>query len=232
VASVAGVDGCRTGWVVATEAGADVVPTFAGVIAAVPDDSIIAVDIPIGLEETYSRGGRECDRHARKLLGRLRGSSVFPAPPRPALGCLIRSTVGKTAVAARDLAAARARGWPATLQGLNILPKIEEVDAVMTPVLQTRVFEAHPELCFLALNGGRPLLHNKRVRAGRDQRWALLEAAGIARHPRPQRGEAEDDLIDACAELWIARRIARGEAVRVPHDPPHDARGLRMEIWG
>jgi predicted RNase H-like nuclease len=218
MARMAGIDGCRAGWVVVTDRFADVVPTFADVIAALPDDTIIAVDIPIGLEARYAPGGRECDRLARRLLGRPRGSSVFPAPPRSGLG-------------ARDLPTAQARGWPATLQGLNILPKIEEVDAVMTPVLQARVFEAHPELGFSALNGGRPLLPNKRTRAGRDQRWELLEDAGITRPLRPHRGEAEDDLIDACAELWIAGRLARGEAVRVPRDPPHDARGLRMEIW-
>lgn len=218
MASVAGVDGCRSGWVVVFRDQAEVVPTFAEVVAALPDDTIIAIDVPIGLEDRYAPGGRECDRLARRLLGRVRGSSVFPAPPRPALG-------------ARAMGTARARGWPVTLQALNILPKIEEVDAMMTPELQTRVFEAHPELCFLELNDGRPLLRNKRGRAGRDDRWALLERGGVVRPLRPRRGEAEDDLVDACAELWIAQRIARGHGVRVPDDPPRDGRGLRMEIW-
>jgi predicted RNase H-like nuclease len=109
---LAGVDGCRTGWVVVTERSAAVAPTFAAVLAALPDDAIVAVDMPIGLADRYEPGGRECDRQARRLLGRGRGSSVFPAPPRPALG-------------ARTLAEARERGWPATLQALHLLPKIE-----------------------------------------------------------------------------------------------------------
>ena len=218
---LAGVDGCRTGWVVVTENGAcsaAVLPTFAAVLGSLPDDAIVAVDIPVGLADRYERGGRECDRQARAALGPRRGSSVFPAPPRPALGT-------------RTLAAAQARGWPATLQALNLLPKIEEVDECMTPALQVRVFEAHPELAFRELNGGEPVVPNKRHADGRARRWTLLAAAGIPRPDRPYAGEAEDDLVDACAELWIARRLAHGDAVRVPDVPPHDARGLRMEIW-
>jgi len=46
-----------------------------------PDLAGIAIDIPIGLLE----GPRVCDKAARKLLGQPRGSSVFPAPCRPAL---------------------------------------------------------------------------------------------------------------------------------------------------
>jgi predicted RNase H-like nuclease len=218
VVSAAGVDGCRTGWVVAVPQGAVLAPTFAAVLAAVPPETVIAVDIPVGLAPTYVPGGRECDRLARKLLGRPRGSSVFPAPPRSALG-------------SRDLATARDRGWPATLQGLNLLPKIEEVDATMSPALQARVHEAHPELAFQEMNGGAPLLRGKRDPAGRAERRALLEQAGITVPPRPFAGEAADDLLDACAALWIAQRITRQEAIRVPERPLHDARGLRMEIW-
>jgi predicted RNase H-like nuclease len=218
MAAVAGVDGCRTGWVVAWDGHVHVVPTFAAVLARLPPDAVVAIDIPIGLPSGYARGGRECDRLARRLLGRPRGSSVFPAPPRPALG-------------ARDLPAARDRGWPATLQGLNILPKIEEIDSMMSPSLQRRVFEAHPELGFFELNGQRPLATTKHERAGRVERWSLLAGAGITRPERPRRGETEDDVIDACAALWIGRRIADRRAVRVPTRPSHDDRGLRMEIW-
>ena len=44
------------------------------------------------------------------------------------------------------------------------------------------------------------------------------------------RGVGFDDLYDALALLWTAGRILRGEAERVPHDPPSDSRGLLMEI--
>ena len=44
-------------------------------------------------------------------------------------------------------------------------------------------------------------------------------------------GWAEDDLLDACALLLVAERIARGEGRRVPDAPLEDAAGLRAEIW-
>jgi predicted RNase H-like nuclease len=47
-----------------------------------PDDLLcLAIDIPIGLLDC----SRACDKAARKLLGRPRGTSVFAAPCRAAL---------------------------------------------------------------------------------------------------------------------------------------------------
>ena len=43
-------------------------------------------------------------------------------------------------------------------------------------------------------------------------------------------GVGLDDLSDARAVLWPAGHILRGEAERVPHDPPSDSLGLLMEI--
>jgi predicted RNase H-like nuclease len=214
---VAGVDGCRAGWIVVCDGSAFVCKSFAAVLEALPDDALIAVDIPIGLEERYTPGGRECDRLARARLGQPRGASVFPAPPRPAL-------------TARSLPEARCLGWPATQQALNIAQKIEQVDHVMTPALQNRLFEVHPELSFADLNGGVPVLSKKRRRAGREERWALLERAGFGKPRRPRAGEMEDDLLDACAAAWSGIRIALQYAACLPPDPPCDARGLRMEI--
>ena len=214
---VAGVDGCRAGWIVVHDGRATVQHDFAAVLAALPDDAVVAVDIPIGLADLYEVGGRECDRLARARLGRVRGTSVFPAPPRPAL-------------AARSLDTARSLGWPATQQAVNIAGKIAQVDRVMTPALQRRVFEVHPELSFFELNGSEPVLSKKTRRAGRDERLALLERAGVAIPLRPNAGESEDDLLDACAAGWSASRIARDRDDLLPDSPPTDAQGLRMEI--
>lgn len=212
---VAGVDGCRGGWIVVTESGAFVCADFAAVLDALDPNTVLAIDIPIGLLDGYVAGGRDADRAARGLLGR-RGSSVFSAPARAAFG-------------AKTLTDARARGCPMTLQALNIMSRVEQVDRLMTPALQTRVFEVHPELCFTAMNGqGRPL-ESKRRRAGRDARRTLLADAGVA-VPSVPRGAAEDDLLDAAAAGWGAGRIVMRTGKRVPVDPPLDRRGLRMEI--
>jgi len=88
---VAGVDGCRAGWIAAFarpqsgEVRLRVVPRFAEVTAAAPEaPAIIAVDIPIGLPEQAGRGGRTADNVVRSLLG-ARRSSVFSVPSRRAV---------------------------------------------------------------------------------------------------------------------------------------------------
>lgn len=211
---MAGVDGCRSGWVVVTAGDAFVCSDFAAVLDALDPDAIVGVDMPIGLSDEYVPGGREADRLARRALG-ARASSVFSPPPRQAL-------------AVCTLAEARALGCPMTIQALNIVAKVREVDGVMTPSLQARVHEVHPELCFQAMNGGGRIA-SKRSRAGRDARRELLRQVGIG-VPSRVPGAAEHDVLDAGAARWGARRIADGTARRVPDSPPLDRRGLRMEI--
>jgi predicted RNase H-like nuclease len=213
MASVAGVDGCRGGWIVVTDSRAFVCPDFAAVLDDLDDDTVIGVDIPIGLYDEHVIGGREADRAARTRLG-SKSSSVFSAPPRAAFG-------------ASSLPEAQRRGCRLTLQTLHITPKAADVDRVMTPALQRRVFEVHPELCFLAMRGRH--LPPKRSLAGRTERQAALAHAGVAVPARPP-GAAEDDLLDACATRWGAARAVAGAGERVPACPPVDSRGLRMEI--
>ncbi|HEY4397787.1 MAG TPA: DUF429 domain-containing protein [Acidimicrobiia bacterium] len=212
---VAGVDGCRAGWIVVHDGGATVQPDFATVLAALPNDTVVAVDIPIGLVDDHEPGGRDVDRAARAALGPKR-NSVFSAPPRCALGT-------------RTLGDARRCGARLTMQTLNLLPRIEDVDRVVTPALQSRVFETHPELSFAAMNGDDPVTAPKRSPKGSKHRRVLLQDAAVAVPERPA-GAALDDLLDACALAWSARRITEGIARRVPDRPAHDARGLRMEI--
>lgn len=212
---MAGVDGCGGGWVVVHDGSSFVRPGFADVLAALPDDAVLAVDIPIGLADRHEPGGRDVDRAARLRLGAKR-NSVFSPPPRPVLG-------------ARTLPEARRRGGRLTLQTLNLLPRIEDVDAVITPELQARVFEVHPELSFAAMNDGEPVLAPKRSAAGSRQRRALLARVGVT-VPARAPGAAEDDLLDACALAWSARRVADGVACHVPDAPGRDQRGLRMEL--
>jgi threonine dehydratase len=156
---VAGVDGCRGGWVAAfLEARRgrparlewSVFPRFAELLEREPRPRLIAVDMPVGLPSEPRSGGRECDREARRLLGRRR-ASIFTPPPRPLL-----------AAAAYD----EVRGAGLSRQSFNIGTKIRELDALLTPRLQKRVRESHPELGFLALRG-RPMAHPKRTAAAR-----------------------------------------------------------------
>jgi predicted RNase H-like nuclease len=227
-----GVDGCRGGWIAvafdpsanATALTPRVHPDFASLLASFPENATIGVDIPIGLSVD---GPRRCDIEARRLLGPRR-SSVFPAPDPRLLD----------AVDYRD-ALARARaltGKGISRQAFNIFAKVAEVDRLMTPALQRRVVEVHPEICFRSLNGGAPMRFSKRRPEGFAERRQALEAAlalalpdrAAARSVAPP--AAPDDLLDAYAAAWSARRWLDGHAQRIPTIPQIDARGRRMEI--
>ena len=232
---LAGVDGCRAGWVVAlaqcdtatlTIRGIQLCPRFDDVLALQPSPDIIAVDIPIGLLDEPRPGGRDCDRQARRLLGR-RASSVFSPPCRRILQATHYDHV---------------RGHGMSRQAFGILPKIREVDRLMTPARQKLVYEAHPELAFLSLTGN-PLQRNKKTVAGRAERLQALSKmpAKPSRNVRPALKQAlrtfkrsqvaPDDVLDACVLVYTAYRIAQDQASRVPIDTQNDTRGLHMAIW-
>lgn len=181
-----------------------VAPTFAEVVAL--DVDAIAVDMPIGLLDA---GPRACDVEARRRLGPRR-SSVFPTPLR---GMLAARTYDE-ALAIAGL----------SKQAYNLLPKIREVDGVMTPSQQRRVGEAHPELGF-ARALGHPCENPKRTLEGRAERLAVLDLT----LDRPPSGAAWDDVLDACILTLTARRLARGEVERLG-DGARDRTGLRCEI--
>jgi len=226
-AMVGGLDGCRGGWVLAAgRVGTDIPVTievmagFGEVLARVQagDLEAVAVDMPIGLADLQPR---RCDGEARARLG-TRHSSVFPAPLRPLLD-----------VASWDEALALNReltGKGISRQAFGILPKVREVDQAITPEIQDRIVEAHPEVSFALLAGG-PMAHSKRSPAGRAERLAALVGpfSDITQTTGQRlQGTAPDDVLDAYALLWTASRWVRGEAVVLGGE--RDARGLRMEI--
>lgn len=222
---IAGIDGCRSGWVAAIDPGdgRTAVRWFGRFADIVTDADMraVAVDIPIGL---LPRGSRACDLLARKALGAGRGSSVFPAPIRPMLDALTWE----------DACAARLRvdGKRCSKQAFAILNKIREVDRVMTSALQARFVEAHPEMCFAAMDPGGPIAMPKRTAPGRAERVRRLGRffPDVHEHLRRLPGVQLDDVIDAYACLWTARRVLRGEATHLPPAAELDERGLRAEI--
>src|SRR4051812_10736988 len=168
---VIGIDGCRGGWLICrinvVTAEIDLV-AFVRQLREVVDseDSAthIAIDIPIGLPEAGR--SRKVDREARKLLTSLRGSSVFPAPARELLNKLTYSEANghSRAVCGKGL----------SRQAHAIFPKIAEVDEIMIPEMQDRVFEVHPEVCFWGLANG-PMQYAKKTLAGYEERHRLLK---------------------------------------------------------
>ncbi len=183
----------------------------------------IAVDMPIGFPADTARS---CETFARKYVGPRR-SSVFPVPCRKAV------MVGNYSRACEINASLLGKKF--SKQAFMLFPKMREIDAVITPELQSRVFEVHPEVSFCAMNNETPLQHSKKTREGADLRRTLLAARGFPidrlQHPVWKKSQvADDDILDACACAWSAWRIAKGEHITFPRVPQLDDRGLRMEI--
>ena len=228
---VVGVDGCPGGWI-AVRWGETVshhlCRSFAEVLAM--DAAVIAVDMPIGFPQG---SGRVAEREVRQRLGE-RQSSVFSVPSRAAVMCADYRESCAANLASSD------PPKKVSKQIFHIFPKMREIDALITPELQSRIVEVHPELAFWAMNGEAPLPLPKKVKSaphapGLDLRRDLLVRAGfpLGQLPPASYRRADvgaDDLIDACACAWSGRRILEGRAVSFPADPPLDARGLRMAI--
>lgn len=118
-------------------------------------------------------------------------------------------------------------------QCFGLLPKLCEVDSLISRELQDTIYEVHPELCFFEI-AGHPMRYGKKRREGQNEREGLLGTFGSIVSgfvARPHFGAKLDDLIDASAACWTAIRISEGRAKRIPEIIQQDVRSLRMEIW-
>lgn len=186
-------------------------------LAAVVDASVVAIDIPIGIPAV---GPRDADVEARQFVGPIR-SSVFATPPRPLL---------EQSTYAEALREAERLGIPGlSKQSWGLRERILDVERLLRS--HHDIVEAHPEVCFAAMNGG-PLGHGKRTWNGCRARVRLLAEEGIELPELlPGIGRAPvDDVLDAAAAAWTANRKARGLARTLPADPPL-ADGRPVAIW-
>jgi predicted RNase H-like nuclease len=241
--SVTGVDGCAAGWVAVTLGppvtgafgpGGPTDPSAAAALACagradgplvvkvavaaaldrLPLARVTAIDMPLGLLGT---GWRDADRLARRALGR-RGVTVFAIPPRAVWECQ------SYAEANHRCRALTGKGLSAQAWGLR--RKIAEADQFRRRAAArpegVQLYEVHPELSFAALAGA-PLPDSKHTPAGLAVRRDLLARAGITL-PVKAAGAAENDLLDAAAVAWSARRIAAGTAITLanPGQPADD----------
>ncbi|HEX3715325.1 MAG TPA: DUF429 domain-containing protein [Trebonia sp.] len=242
VAPVTGVDGCPAGWVAVTLSPASpiaaspghpaaarpaspaaassaavssvrlaaaraggpsatvVTVAVAATLAALPLAAVTGIDMPLGL---LAGGWRDVDVLARRALGR-RGSSVFAIPPRPALEAPSYAEANRLC---RELT-----GRGLSVQAYGLRRKIAEAEEYRRAAgTAAGLYEVHPELAFAAL-AGTPLADSKHTPAGLAIRRDLLRTAGIELPAKVAR-LPENDLLDAAAAAWSARRIATGQAV-------------------
>jgi predicted RNase H-like nuclease len=242
-----GVDGCKGGWVAVAGAAPQlrVYRTFEDILADWPDAQI-AVDMPIGLPERISGGGRSPEKLVRPMLG-PRQSSVFAMPARTVveMGGRMTGRTGDDYPLHREASAlARTLSDPpkgVSIQGFYLFPKILEIDALLRAngTFRDRVKESHPEVAFTVLNGGDAMRLPKKIKgrvnaSGMEERRSLLARHGLTAPfltDPPPPGVGADDVLDAAVCWLVAGRVARGEAVSFPDPPERDAHGLEIAIW-
>lgn len=229
---VAGIDGCPAGWIAALWDGAGhltsrLCASFADVMALPAE--IIAVDMPIGLPET---SGRPPEREVRAKIG-VRRSSVFSVPSLESIRCRDYREACRINLLHSD------PPRRVSQQCFHLFPKMREIDALITPDHQSRIYESHPELAFWIMNNETPVPLAKKAKSGSTHMGLELRKSLLRRNGVPidsleasyrRRDVGPDDLIDACACTLVAWRILNRRSIRFPANPPLNARGLRMEI--
>lgn len=183
----------------------------------------VGVDMPIGLP---SQDRRRSDLEARQLLGRRR-SSLFWTPPLYVLDAANHAEA--------NWLSKHNTGRGLSIQAFNLLPKVRELRAVLTPddlaaEARPQAAEVHPETSFAVL-AGEPMSASKRQPAGQAERLAALapEFDNLDAAPPPLSGATLDDLLDAAAAAWTARRMVAGTAMALGQGEV-DATGYPMAI--
>ena len=232
---IASVDGYNGGWIIATAEGWQcgepprliARQDFASVVKETEECKILVVDMPIG--SPSGAKCRACDLDARKALGNSGQTRLFLCPHRKSLGA---GSPVEFQASIKELT-----GKGAGLPVWGIVARIKEVDSVMTPELQFRVMEFHPELAWRRLADGG--LASKHSAHGLLQRINLLNKhksnwlVGLDTADLPSKVKL-DDVLDSIVGLSVAHGIAEDPSYknRFPKlDAPRDERGLRMEIW-
>jgi predicted RNase H-like nuclease len=221
---VVGIDACAAGWFAVILQGESASGLHLDALEElrihVPEAAGIAIDIPLTLP---TRGRREADVLAKRRMG-IRHPVVFFTPPLAALE-------------ASDHASASQINRELTGHGLS-----QQAYALRTKILDARewlprahapVWEAHPEVSFAVMTGS-PILSPKRTWAGARRRIKALADEGILISDDDQAAAniAADDVLDAAAAAWTARRCLEGRAVSLPEAPGRpDRRGVVPAIF-
>lgn len=232
-----GVDGCKKGWWLAVkltdsnEWEVNRYQNISEVWEEYKDANLILIDIPIGLPHR-ARNVRSCDMEARKWLGK-RWHSVFLAPCRHA----VYSDNYKRASEINK----EETGSFLTTQAWGIVPRIKEVDQLLRndKTARARIREIHPEVCFWALNGKRPMEYPKKEKdqKGIQERKGVLisvypDSEAIfkcAKQKYLRKEVARDDILDALVAAVTAYKGRRG-LNSIPEKPELDAHDLPMEM--
>jgi predicted RNase H-like nuclease len=196
--NVVGIDGCRYGWILINlrENLSWEVKLFNKIeelLDSYKSRDLILIDMPLGLLDK-SKVERVCDKEIRKILGYPRGMSVFGIPTRRAIYC---DRYNEANALNKKL---MNKGISKQLWG--IAPKIKSLDQYLmkNKILDMKLFESHPELAFMMLNG-QPMKHNKRTKEGYSERFELLKKI----YPKT------DELVNHTLEKYLRKEVKKDD---------------------
>ncbi|KAF0193514.1 MAG: 7 8-dihydro-8-oxoguanine triphosphatase [Bacillota bacterium] len=230
--SFIGIDGCKGKWVAVciTESRFEVkkYDSIAEICTRYNDADRYLIDMPIGLVEKEI--DVRPDAIVRKMLG-PKGSSIFGVPCRQAV-----YAESKAAAREKNIAVL---GKSLSEQTLGIAHAIRQVDEFLqgNTGWKDRLLESHPELCFMKLNGNRPVLEHKMSAEGRDIRMSILRGyypladEVVARYLAevPSRKKT-DDVVDALC-LAVMGMVMMAKSIKsAPESPMRDSTGLLMQM--
>jgi predicted RNase H-like nuclease len=222
--AIVGVDACKDGWIaVALRDGvtrAFFLETISDLNGAIADAQVVGIDIPIGL---LSKGRRLADLEGRVELGR-RSSTMFVVPPRSALAASTHEEATRLAV--------ELSGSGLSRQSYALRTKIFEVDEWLVDA-PCPVYEVHPELSFKQMTGA-VVESPKKTWTGMVARRKALAQEGISLddvNDDVGKRAGVDDMLDAGAAAWTARRILEKQARSIPAVPESSPSGRQIAIW-
>lgn len=233
---IVGIDGCKFGWVaVAMHTNGNFFISkhqkIASIFEAYPSAQRYLVDMVIGLgDKQYSRN---IESFARTRLKPYRASSVFTPPCRNAV-------YADSYEKAKEINLAEL-GKSISIQAWNIVPKIKELDVFLleNKALQKKVWEAHPEVCFAALNQNQPMRFKKSSLEGEEERIDILTKKINTSSTIYQKGidsflrkeVKKDDLLDAIC-LAVNGLLAEEGSYDfiISENNKKDRRGVEMKM--
>lgn len=219
MSQIIGIDGCKRGWFSVWQNPDDsiqssIFSTLNHLKDFFNDEAhlIIGIDMPVVLSDFIPR---EADQLARKLLSK-KASSVFTAPTPEMLE---QPNYERASYFSKRLF-----GKSMSLQSWYLFPKIKDVQTIIHDA-HISLYEIHPELSFRAMNQEEVILESKKSKEGFEIRSALLRRHFESfdfesiRNLYPRKDVMDNDILDAMAVLWSARRIKANEASFLPKIP-------------
>jgi predicted RNase H-like nuclease len=219
LSQIIGIDGCKSGWFSVWQNPDDsiqssIFSTLNHLKDFFNDEAhlIIGIDMPVVLSDFIPR---EADQLARKLLSK-KASSVFTAPTPEMLE---QPNYERASYVSKRLF-----GKSMSLQSWYLFPKIKDVQTIIHDA-HINLYEIHPELSFRAMNHEEVILESKKSKEGFEIRNALLKRHFESfdfesiRNLYPRKDVMDNDILDAMAVLWSAKRIQANEASFLPKIP-------------